>query len=168
MEESTMEGQTDARTLDVRGKQVPWTVNDRGIFHAEVDGVHYSDDTLDALRTKLVAATKRKAVKVHVPFVASYKPQFGSISLRRAVVAGRHQSTGNLLIKWESGPSQQHADYHDALRDLSDEEFEEGARLLLTLNAADAAWKRFKTAREVNLRRTVDLAIEEATAKLTD
>jgi hypothetical protein len=151
------------RTIDVRGTAVPWEVDERGTFRATLDGTGYQADTLDGLRNKLVAATRRAAVQVSVPFVVVEKPSFrGAKSLGRGVATGRHQGSRKILVRWASGNATQEDLYGNQLRDLSSEEFEEGSRLLDALSKAEAAWSRFESTHGLDVGRRVDEAIAEA------
>src|SRR5947209_7350462 len=56
------------QVMDVRERKVAIFVGDDGEFYGELDGDRYVADSLANLRHKLLAAHKRKALTIDVPF----------------------------------------------------------------------------------------------------
>ena len=100
-----------SNTIDVRGVDVPWSVNELGRFLAEYNGETVDSNTLDGLKDKL--RTLARAVPLSIPVVSF---SVYSRQTRRGTVTGKHSGNGNLMVVWEGETkAQQHHGYGNIL-----------------------------------------------------
>jgi hypothetical protein len=89
-------------TLEIRNTPVTVNVDTFGSFSAEIGAQAVRAQTLDELRAKLMAVSKRAAVKVEIPF-----DLVRGGTTRRGTITGRHQTTRKLLVRWDKGGTDQ-------------------------------------------------------------
>jgi hypothetical protein len=97
-----------AGTIDVRGTEIPVFVDDAGLWSCDVGETRLNADSKDGLRTRAMAETARKAVRVSIPFT-----RYSGNSRTPAITGtatGIHQGTGNVLVRWDSGKADQITD----------------------------------------------------------
>jgi hypothetical protein len=152
---------TRLKDVTIRGQQIEISVASQdGWFEADYQGETYRAATLDALTSRLQAATKR--VKVEVPFVLVEESRWNyAPTVERAVATGLHAGHGAVLIKRANGDREQLSGYSSSsLRDLTAEEFEEARDLQRAAAKAQARWDDWRKAHEhPSLREAVRDAI---------
>jgi len=86
--------------VEVRGKMIKVEVNDRGYFHAQLDGKNFGSSELEKLRVELVAHTRKVTVRVSVPVTILESGVLGRpLMAFPAVLTGIHAKTGELLYR---------------------------------------------------------------------
>jgi len=99
-------------TLDIRGTSVSVTVRiwqgygkgavPTATFKAKMAGKEFSADTLEALRNKLLVASKQKAVRIHEPVDRFISGSYRSAPrIERWYITGVHLGTDNPLLESE-------------------------------------------------------------------
>lgn len=134
-----------------------------GYFIAEVGGSRLQAETLTALYDEAMRATKRASVRVAVPFV-----QLGpGTTVKRGVVTTIHQASNNLVASWNPGrgDTEQIKAYGGTyVPTLHSDEEAEYKRLYQAERDAEKALREWIKAREFNLRKAVEEAIEAKVA----
>ena len=151
-------------TMNVRGTKVEVHTTIDHNFAATWNNNYYSSPTWDGLRKKLLVASKN--LKIEVPF-------FEVRNAAAGVATGIHTNSGNILVRWANGKTDQLSSWNGAnerLRCLSDEEVAEFVSLKAAVVTAEKAFKKFRDDRAINLKQVVLDAIKalEATATETD
>lgn len=97
-------------TIPVRGKEYTVEVNvhatDEGAsasFSAKIGDAEIYAETLDKLRDKLMAETRRQAVKISIPFERLGQTRIGGWQVVRGTLTGIHARTREILYRDESG-----------------------------------------------------------------
>ncbi len=89
--------------IDIRGRKVAITVTNGGQFKAEIGEKRFSSESLEGLRTALMAHTKRITVKVAVP--ATYITSGGSygspLVAKPVTLTGIHAKDGDVLFRYD-------------------------------------------------------------------
>lgn len=86
-------------TVTANGEDFPVGISDDGMFRADLPGsVQLKAPSLDELQ--------KKARKVKTKFELAFT-QVDSHGARHGTVTGFHASTGNLLIRWDNGDTEQ-------------------------------------------------------------
>lgn len=140
--------EVELTVMEVRGQNFKITVTEGGWFSAKIGENTVQAETLTALRTKLLTATKTAATKVSVPFTMVVDGK-----VVQATATGVHGSTGNITIridktrKAESLPS--YCNY--AFKRMTDAEVEELQGLLLAKEEAIRAVELFQRERKFNI-----------------
>jgi hypothetical protein len=147
--------------LDIRGQKIPTFVRRDGSgFEASLGDKRFYAESVEALRLKLMAATKRVSVKIDVPFT-----QVSDSGIRHGTVTSVHGSTGNFMVLWtHSLRAEQESPYlSHTYRPFTPEEAAEVARLIDAVKAAEAAKKKFlRGITEIRLDDEVKKAIDAA------
>src|SRR4029077_2689809 len=127
--------------LDIRGQKIPIFVRRSGDgFVASLGDKGFYAESIEALRLKLMAATKRVSVKIDVPFT-----QVTDSGVRHGTVTSVHGSTGNFMVLWTHALRAELEPPHLArtYRRFTPEETAEAVRLADAVKAAEAAKKKF-------------------------
>lgn len=173
----TIEGVT---TLNVRGTEVSvdlvtWeNASAAGAsFNASIAGKEVTAPTLAELRDKLTALTKRRAVKVSIPFGQLTQYGYGQtrrLRFRRGRLTGIHAGTDNLLVKWDDngGTDQLTRSGGVAYRELTGAQVDELLRLTDAVESAQRELRAFDDAHTLQLREAVEAAITAAVEKDAD
>ncbi len=89
--------------IEIRGRKVPVTVTNGGQFKAEIGEKRFSSESLEGLRTMLMAHTKRITTKVAVP--ATYITSGGSygspLAAKPVTLTGIHAKDGDVLFRYD-------------------------------------------------------------------
>jgi hypothetical protein len=156
-----------ANPIEVRGNTYQVYLTDHNEFVAEVplgDGEKkvVSSKTIEGLRDLLGNVTRRKAIKVAVPFV-----EVMGTKLRDGVATGIHQGSGKVLVAWADGHKDQIGGYYTQkyLRPLDPAERVELQRLLEEDKKASDALQEFLRKRYTEVANLVKKAIEEVERK---
>jgi len=157
-----------AGTVEVRGQQIPVRVDDRGWWIADWDGSPQHSETKEGLRSKLQTLSKRKAVRVEVPFTTLRYGHVGGPRVCHGNAVGLHAGNGNLLIEWRDGTKEQDTrrSSRETLRRLTNEEGKEWLDLTEKRRDAVNALENFEKPRRVDLRTATEKAIAEAAREL--
>jgi hypothetical protein len=145
--------------LDIRGQKVPTFVRRSGDgFCASLGGKDFYAESVEALRLKLMAATKRVSVKIDVPFT-----QVTDSGVRHGTVTSVHASTGNFMVLWTHAPRPEQESPYLArtYRPFEPEEAAEATRLIDAVKAAEAAKRKF-------LGRILEIRLEDEVKKAID
>jgi hypothetical protein len=135
-------------------------VTPEGTFHAQVEGIELSADTLEGLKNKICELLKRRAVRVAVRCTV-----FDGLTARHGTLTGFHAATGNLLLRWDdSGHTEQISGSSSAatLRALNEAEAAEPERLHQARSQAIEAFERFVSEYRLNAVVAVREAVEQA------
>jgi hypothetical protein len=159
-----------ANSIEIRGAFIAWTVSPTGIFQAEMGGENYTAETLEALREKLMTASRKAAVKMLIPVVRinlghSYNDDQRLLDY---VITGKHGHTKNVMVRPKLrtgvlGPVEQLSGYSERfLRDLRADERKEGELLLRAYRKASSEWEQWRQPREINPSRLVEDELNKA------
>lgn len=147
--------------LDIRGQLVPAFVRRSGDgFVAFLGDKEFYAGSVEALRLKLMTATKRVAVKIDVPF-----SQVVDSGVRHGTVTSVHAGTGNFMVLWTNAPRpEQESPYLSRIyRRFTPEETATAQRLTDAVKAAEAAKRKFLgSITQIRLEDEVKKAIEAA------
>lgn len=147
--------------LDIRGQKVPTFVRRSGDgFMAALGAKEFYAESVESLRLKLMAATKRVSVKIDVPFT-----QVTDLGIRHGTVTSIHASTGNFMVLWTDRPQTVQLDnvYGTMYRRFDPEESAEATRLIDAVKAAKAYKEKFlNRILRVDLQSEVEKAIKAA------
>lgn len=137
--------------VEVRGTNYPVYADARGTLGAVMGGTEYVGSSMDTLRTYMMAASRRQQVKVSVPFskliTGTYDPERATV--QHGVATGIHASSGNVLIRWQDGKTEQASGYSGYMQPLSQDESSEYIRLHQAKAAANKALSQFEEAHEL-------------------
>jgi len=151
-------------TTDIRGTEVPVSIDDYGTFQATLAGDTYSDATLSGLRTQLMAAHKAAAAGVEIPFTLLRRNQeTDRLEPVTVTATGLHQArVGVVLIRWPGGERDTFAARRSTyvLRQLDDGETEQLRFLLERVEVAKADLAEYTEARTVDLISAVQAATD--------
>ena len=149
--------------LEVRGQKFSIAVSNQGWFSALVDGHELTAETLNALRDKLIAATRKASAKLDIHFCKLMSD--GKVV--PGVVTGVHGANGNLLIRWsDTKRTVQESSW--ASRDeprvspLNADEVARWRQLCLNRQAAEKAIASFLGPRKLDLRKLVERAMKDS------
>lgn len=152
---------TDIR-FTVRGVDYAVDVSIHGQFSATYRGETKQADTLDALRDKMMAASKKDSVTINVP----YTTRDGG----DRVIVGVHGGNGNAIVTYRDRngrpkkEQEQMYQLHDVLLPLNAAEKTELKRLDVAEQLAQSAVRRFVDARRFNAEIAARTAIAKAEA----
>jgi hypothetical protein len=156
-------GRIQVHPLEVRGQKFEVFVTEAGYFEAEYNGQDWAGESREALRDRLMRATRKDAAKIAVPFVTR-NVQTGRV--KAGTVTGQHASNENMLVTWADGTKSQEGSIRGTLRPLDASERAEWDRLYAEATGAARALRAFESDRELSLRRAVDKAMAESMAAL--
>lgn len=161
--------------LDIRGTEVEVFVTYNGGWTASLDGTNYSGDSRDDLRERLMQASRKKAVKVEVPFSllssnGTWRQGPVSYDITNGLATGIHQGTRKVLVKLSRYgrmvSEQWEGNSNNTFRPLTSEEGERLMALAQARDEADRAYSEYSRTLSLDLRQAVAKAVEEAQAKL--
>lgn len=164
-------------SIDVRGTKVDvFTSQDRAkgiVFTAALGPEYFSAPDFEALKRKLMNASKVKAAKVAIGFVLVGRPDWGhdDRKILHGVATGIHGSNGNLLGKMDTDTQAgqlTHVWGSDVMRELNDEEMLELRRLIDVLELAERMFKAFTEEHALDVKEAVTDAIARATEGTDD
>jgi hypothetical protein len=149
--------------VEVRGKDYPVELHPDGSFRARVGDRGVSAESLEALRTKLLDATRRQKMKIAVPFTMVLHGE-----ARDGTATGTHAATGRVLVTWADGVKEQYQSYGtaDVLRRLTPEEKQEVKRLYEASKVANKALKTYVDERALRMRDAIREAEEDEIEKM--
>lgn len=84
--------------MTLRGRDIDYTVDAQGIFHAEYNGENYQHQTLAGLKDKITVCLKKKPIAIKI---LQIKTDSDRLDIRKGVLVGIHSGNRNLLIKWD-------------------------------------------------------------------
>ena len=151
-------------TIEVRGKDHNVYLDVYHYFYVEVpldDGEikKVSSETYGGLREQLVSHTRKKSLKVSVPFAVVIN---GKICQGNAT--GFHQSNGKMLVAWATGKKDTYEGsyYQKTLRPLDDIDVELLEGLIKQKLVAEKALDDFLAKKTFDVRRAVKEALAAA------
>jgi len=130
-----------ALTISVAGKDLPVDISDEtGKFYVTIEtpGAGHGSIRLDATS---FAELERKARKIKTKFEFPFTRLQADGRVQHGKVTGFHATSGNILVKWDSGDTEQLASWSshgDVTRRLTDAEAAEVERLTKARNKAQA------------------------------
>ena len=140
-------------------------------FRTELDGRSITGRSWEDLRNTLMAATRRKAVKVSVPVMKYAVNKYGSgYHWRSGTATGIHQGTSKVLVTWDADNSGRteneqvsgHGTYFTPLTSADQEAY-------IALRAAQAQVnhevRAFETEHALSLHKEVRAAVEAEVAR---
>jgi hypothetical protein len=141
---------------------------ENGAWKAAHAGHTWRTDTWDQLVDKITRATRQTAVKVEVPVTLVVNKGVQGIKYRRGTATGIHGSNGNVLVTWHSS----RGDVKEQVTtwtnnnlyfgDVPDEVLSEYGDLVRVTAEAFKAEDEFRRKHKINLKETVEQAIEAA------
>jgi hypothetical protein len=147
--------------LDIRGQKIPVFVRRSGDgFEASLGDKGFYAESIEALRLKLMAATKRVSVKIDVPFT-----QVSDSGIRHGIVTSVHAGTGNFMVLWGHAPrpEQESPHLYHTYRPFTAEESSIVQKLTDAVKVAEAARRKFLgSIAEIRLEDEVKKAIDAA------
>jgi ribosomal protein L35AE/L33A len=157
----------DLSPITVKGKRItPKIDTETGKFHATVNDVQLSSNSLQELEQAISQSMRRSGAKIAIHFCRKDKE---SSRVMAGTITGVHGRTGNYLITWEDGTKTQDDSFSwtgsRAFLDLTKSEREVYVKLLEEADKANKALYAFQKAHEMDMRSVVNKAINEAADK---
>lgn len=162
--------------VEVRGTKYPVYADARGTLGSVMAGTEYVGSTMETLRNYMMADSRRKQVKVSVPFSHLHTSTYGDrASVKHGEATGIHSGSGNVLIRWRDGKTEQAGGYSSTyVQPLDADESAEYIRLQKAKAAANKAFTEFEEAHKLQcrnghstgLQNVVREAIEDAQKEL--
>jgi hypothetical protein len=151
----------DAGTVLVKGVEHKVAVGDDGKWYAFPGGDKVSAMTREGLVKEIDRHTRKAIAKVEVPFVQLRTNR----APRRGSATGLHSRSGNVLVRWDSGETEQlrtYSNYGTLTHDLTDEQIAEYDTMRRDFADLSQRMNTFRKAHEISLPLTVRQALDAA------
>lgn len=157
----------EAGSITVKGVKYQVSVDEDGTWSAYVNNgnTRVTGATKEALAKAVSRETRKAVTKVAVPFVqlGGARPEG-----RRGVATGLHSRSGNILVRWSNGTSEQIRSWGNSgtvlTGELTDEEIKNWSRLRSEYTALSRQLFQFENEHKIDLPKAVRQALDKAVA----
>jgi len=162
-----------ARTIEVHRQQIPWTVDDRGVFSCQLREHRITAASLAELETKAREIATRTKVRTEIIVTLLGKrgsgPRTQRFCSRDAILTGIHGRSREVTVRFtdEGMEAATIIGFTDVYRPFTNDEHEEYARLVGRIREAEADKDQFLAERKMDktARQLVEEEIEKALSK---
>jgi hypothetical protein len=153
----------EAGSITKHEVEIPVRVDDQGRWHATYEGNSVDASSKSALAAQVGKLAKKATVKVEIRFtILDQRSYAAAHAVKRGTATSIHARSGQVMVRWDNGSSEQLTGYPTTLGDLTPDEATQWVTLNAAQRQATEAMSSFVKAREINLNRVVRDAIDKA------